>query len=392
MRSAILVLNLGSSSLKFALYSAEGLDVLCRGVISAIGASPGFSVTGAASQHLVDLEIPHDLDGHEALTHWLLDGLRTRMREVVIVAAGHRVVHGGTHFTTPVQVDDFVVARLNEFVALAPDHQPHNLAGIRAVSQHWPDLIQVACFDTEFHRTQPRLAQLFALPFELTDEGILRYGFHGLSYAYIASVLPEHARERADARVVVAHLGSGASMCAMRERRSVATTMGFTALDGLMMGTRSGAIDPGVVLYFMRHKGMSTDEVAHLLGSRSGLLGVSGLSADTRVLEASSDPRAREALNLFAYRCARELGSLMAALGGLDVLVFTGGIGEHAANVRQRICELSAWTGLVLDRDANARGAGCISAPTSAVDVLVIPTNEELVVARATRDLALAET
>jgi len=266
---------------------------------------------------------------------------------------------------------------------LAPNHQPQNLAAIDAVAKTWPDAPQLACFDTSFHRSQPRIAQLFALPRVLSDEGVLRYGFHGLSYEYIAERLPELIGEKAKGRVIVAHLGHGASMCAMREGRSIATTMGFTALDGLVMGKRCGALDPGVILYLMGERGMSIEAVNKMLNRESGLLGVSGVSDDVRTLIASDDPHAREALELFVYRAAREIGALVACLGGLDALVFTAGIGEHAAFIRREICARSQWTGLVLDEASNEANATFISAPSSKVTALVVPTNEELPIARA---------
>lgn len=389
MTPAILVLNAGSSSLKFALYAADRLDLLCQGVIEAIGGTPRFSAKGPWAGDLPAAPVLPQPATHESLIRWLLETLRARIDGLSIVAAGHRVVHGGIRFDAPVRIDQDVLTYLDTLVGLAPGHEPHNLAAIRAVAKIWPELPQVACFDTQFHRTQPRLAQLFGLPREFADNGVLRYGFHGLSYEYISSVLPDHASARADGRVIVAHLGSGASMCGMIGRRSVASTMGFTALDGLMMGTRCGALDPGVVLYLLQQKQMTAEEVSSLLYNKSGLLGLSGISADLRDLEASDDPHATEALELFAYRATCELGSLVAALGGLDVLVFTAGIGEHSALMRQHICERATWTGLVLDPVANAAAGPRISRADSKVDVLVIPTDEEAVIARATHRLAL---
>jgi acetate kinase len=292
------------------------------------------------------------------------------------------VVHGGERFAQPVRLDHGVLDALEALDPMAPLHQPHNLATARLLMNRRPDLAQVVCFDTAFHRTQAPLAQSFALPRAFTESGVKRYGFHGLSYEYIAGELPVHLGERADGRVIVAHLGNGASLCAMKNRRSVATTMGFTALDGLVMGTRSGALDPGVVFFLMREKSMSAAAVEEMLYTRSGLLGVSGISSDMRELLASSDPRAREAVDLFVYRAARELGSLAAALGGLDALVFTAGIGEHAAPVRAMICDAARWLGVELDAAANSAHRVRIGAAASRVAVCVIPTDEEIVIAR----------
>ena len=387
MTEAILVLNVGSSSLKFAVFGAAQLDVLCRGGIDGIGRAPQFFVHGPQASKFPSLDVQAKHPTHETLTDWLLNAICREMPELSLVAVGHRIVHGGMRFDKPVRVGADVLAYLDNLVELAPGHEAYSLAAIRAVAQLWPSLSQIACFDTQFHRTQPRLAQIFALPRALSDEGILRYGFHGLSYEYIASVLPEVAGTQSEGRVVVAHLGNGSSMCAMIGRKSIATTMSYTPLDGLMMGTRCGAIDPGVIFHLMQHKGMSAADVAGLLGNKSGLAGVSGISGDVRELEASTHPHATEALDLFAYRANQELGGLVAALGGLDVLAFTGGIGEHSAGVRRRICELASWAGLDFDSHANAENGPRISTQMSKVSVFVIPTNEELVVARAAKRL-----
>jgi acetate kinase len=290
-------------------------------------------------------------------------------------------------FARPVRIDAEVLGELESLVPLAPLHQPHNLAAIRAVAQHVPQLPQVACFDTSFHRTQPVVAQAFALPRRCAEQGIRRYGFHGLSYEYIASVLPDVDARAAAGRAVVAHLGNGASLCALKAGRSVATTMGFTAVDGLVMGTRCGALDPGVLLFLMDQHGMDARALEELLYQQSGLLGVSGISSDMRTLLASTDPRAAEAVELFVYRIGRELGSLAAALGGLDALVFTGGIGENAVSIRARVCRDAAWLGLELDEEANERGGPRLSRPNSRVAAWVIPTNEELMIAQHTRRL-----
>lgn len=393
MIDVILIINAGSSSIKFAIYGADKLDMLCRGHIENIGRSAALSVKGSLAEALLSGEAPPEQGRHEDLTGWLLNAIRRRLAEINLIAAGHRVVHGGRLFDQPVRVNSQVMDALANLTPLAPNHQPHNLAAIMAIAGEWPTLPQIACFDTAFHRTQPRLAQLFALPRRLIDEGVLRYGFHGLSYDYIAGRLPEIAGPRAEGRVVVAHLGHGASMCALKQRRSIATTMGLTAMDGLMMGTRCGNLDPGIVLYLIEQKGMTAASVKDLLNNHSGLLGVSGRSHDMRNLLADRDPHAAEAVDLFVYRAVRELGSLIAAAGGLDILVFTAGIGEHAPEIRQRICDAAGFAGgsagIHLDPLANDRHDLKISTPQSGVDVYVIPTDEEIVIAKATRHLTM---
>ena len=301
-----------------------------------------------------------------------------------IVGVGHRVVHGGPDHGSPVVVTPAILDELRKLEPLAPLHQPYNLGAIDAVAQRLPDVPQVACFDTSFHRGQPAVAELVPLPAELRRGGLQRYGFHGLSYEYIASVLPDIAPAVAAGRVIIAHLGSGASLCALRDRRSVDSSLGFTALDGLCMGTRPGALDPGVVLYLFQGLGMSAKEVETVLYKRSGLLGISGISNDMRDLLASDAASARLAIDYFVYRAAREIGALTAVLGGLDAIVFTAGIGEHSAVIRRRICEASAWLGLQLDQAANDAHATCISSATSKVSAWMIPTNEELMIARHT--------
>lgn len=390
MNAAILALNLGSSSVKFALYDAVTLGMLDRGAINGIGrdARASFIERTDASGHAAE-SAPAFADNAVAIA-WLLDELHRRNRGLRIGAVGHRVVHGGQHFDQPVRVDAEVLRKLDALVPLAPAHQPAALAAIRQVAKLLPDTPQFACFDTAFHRSQPRLAQWFALPRALSEAGIVRYGFHGLSYEYVASVLPQIAGERAHGRVVVAHLGHGASLCALHDLRSVATSMGFTPLDGLMMGTRCGSIDPGVVLYLQQQRKLSAAEVAILLGEQSGLLGVSGFSSDVRTLEASADPRAADALQMFAARAAAGIASLCTDLGGLDALVFTAGVGEHAAGVRAGICARLGWLGVTLDANANLRHAQRISAVGAAVDVFVVPTDEEIVIARAARRLLAA--
>jgi acetate kinase len=300
---------------------------------------------------------------------------------------GHRVVHGGATYSQPVLIDSHVMAVLESLIPLAPLHEPHHIAAIRAISAMYPEVPQIACFDTAFHRSQPALAQEFAIPRELTAKGVRRYGFHGLSYEYIVSLLPEVMPDCAKGKLVVAHLGNGASMCAIDRGQSVAATMGFTAIDGLPMGTRTGALDPGVILYLLQHEGMDAKAIEQLIYQRSGLLGVSGISSDMRALLASDAPSAKEAVDLFVYRIGRELGSLAAALGGLDALVFTAGIGEHAPEIRARACREAHWLGITLDEEANAKGGPRISNPGSRVSAWVIPTDENLMIARHTRRL-----
>jgi len=386
MSDVLLVLNAGSSSIKFTLFEAgaepSADSLICQGAVDGIGDRAHFLAAARDGATLVDRPLP-DGHGHDNAIAALLGWIETAFPGVRFVAAGHRVAHGGALFDAPARLDAAVIEQIRSLAHLAPLHQPHNLAAIEAVAKRHPALPQVACFDTEFHRHQPRVARAFALPRELTAEGVRRYGFHGLSYEYIAARLPAVAGPAvAEGRVVVAHLGSGASLCAMQARKSVATTMGFTPLDGLMMGSRCGALDPGVILYLLDQKAMSVREVTDLLYHSSGLRGVSGISADMRTLLASDDPHAAEAVELFVYRVSRELGSLAAALGGLDALVFTGGIGEHAADIRKRICEQAAWLGITLDAAANAANAARISIADSKASAWVIPTNENLMIAR----------
>lgn len=381
----IVTINCGSSSIKFTLFPANGEleanTILCKGQIDSIGDEPRFVAFDAAGNQIADERLQPGA-GHEDSLEFLRHSLHQRFSDRRLVAAGHRVVHGGTKYNAPVIVDEKVLADLEELVPLAPLHQPHNLAAIKAIAKLEPTLPQVACFDTAFHTTQPPVATAFAIPRQLTEAGIRRYGFHGLSYEYIASVLPDYAGSSADGKVVVAHLGQGASMCGLEGRRSVATTMGFTAVDGLPMGRRCGALDPGVVLYLIAEKGMNVAAVTDLLYNHSGLLGVSGISGDMRKLLASSGPHAAEAIELFVYRIERELGSLVAALGGLDVLVFTGGIGEHSAAIREQVCKRASWLGIELDPCANAAGGPRITTASSRVSAWAIPTDEDLMIAR----------
>ena len=384
MDTALLILNAGSSSLKFAVYRADTVptqEAVYRGSIEAIGQRGRFRVFHAADP---DSAIDHEVApaNHEQALQLLLDWLETRCPGLTLRAAGHRVVHGGAVYIYPVQVDDQILTALERLIPLSPLHQPHNVGAIRALARLRPGLPQVACFDTAFHHTLPPLARSFALPRDMATRGIRRYGFHGLSYEYIASVLPDYLGPVAEGKVVVSHLGNGASLCAMRQRRSVETSMSFTPLDGLPMGSRCGALDPGVLLYLLREEGMSPDQLDGLLHHRSGLLGLSGISGDVRVLQASDDPHAAEALDLFAYRTSQAIASHAVALEGFDALVFTAGIGEHAASVRAAICRRLAWLGLELDEAANHRHGPCISHPHSRISAWVIPTNEEYVIAR----------
>jgi acetate kinase len=387
---AIVVLNAGSSSVKFSVYFRGGaeLELRLRGQVEALFSRPHFIARDADGQAVGEKTWDEGTRlGHDGALGHLFAFLRERADGAQLAGVGHRVVHGGLDYTQPVRVDSVVLAALEKFVPLAPLHQPHNLAAIRAVIERAPEVPQVACFDTAFHRSNPDIAQMFALPYELHEAGVRRYGFHGLSYEYIASVLADFDMRAAEGRTVVLHLGNGASMCALDHGRSVASTMGFTAVDGLPMGTRSGSLDPGVVLYLMDERGMDTRAVERLLYQQSGLLGVSGIASDMRTLLASAEPRARLAVDLFVYRIARELGSLAAALGGLDAIVFTAGVGENSAAIRARVCRAAAWLGVEFDERANEAGGPRISAVTSRVTALTIPTNEELMIARHTERL-----
>jgi acetate kinase len=385
MSETVLVLNAGSSSIKFQLFRIgreDELDRRLRGQIEGIGTRPHLVARDACNKILVDEvwsagEVADGAAAIERLEAWV-QGFRGGRPPGVI---GHRVVHGGPAYDRPVRVTDEVIRELRRLVSLAPLHQPNNLAPIEAIHRRRPGVLQVACFDTAFHRGHSELADRFALPEELYQQGVRRYGFHGLSYEYITQALPAIAPGVADGRVVVAHLGSGASMCALRDRRSVDSTMGFTALDGLPMGTRPGQLDPGVVLY-LHQRGMSTEAVQALLYRECGLKGLSGISNDVRDLLASSDPRARLAIDYFVYRIAKELGAFAAVLGGLDALVFTAGIGENSPAIRKAVVERSAWLGFELDAAANEENRPTITGPTSKRPAFVIPTNEELMIAR----------
>jgi len=389
MEKVVLVINTGSSSIKFAVFvfdkKKQPQDALYRGEIDGIGIDNHAHLTVRCVRDksaLIDQGV--EAQTHDDALQILLAWIESRAADLHFVAAGHRVVHGGTFFSTAAIVNSEVDARLEQLIPLAPLHQAHNLAAIRTLKKLQPKWLQVACFDTAFHRTMPCVAQSFALPLPLFEEGVRCYGFHGLSYEYIASSLPDFLGAQAQGRVIVAHLGHGVSMCALKNRNSIATTMTFTPLDGLPMGTRCGTIDPAVILYLMRKKNMSVDAVSELLHKQSGLLGLSGISGDMRELLASDKPQAQQAIDLFVYRVACEIGSLAAALGGLDALVFTAGIGEHAHEIRKRICKQASWLGVALDEAANIAGKTRISKLDSAVSVWVIPTNEELIIARHT--------
>ncbi|UCV02689.1 acetate/propionate family kinase [Dechloromonas denitrificans] len=390
MKQGILTINAGSSSIKFALFSLAhpiSPEAEVSGQIDGIGTEATKMVAkNKAGEHIADQLLDGEKVSHTQAFDALLKWFTASHADWEIVAVGHRVVHGGEHYSKPIVITPHVLTRLTSYVPLAPLHQPHNVAGIVALETLLPKVPQVACFDTAFHRSQPDVAQIFGLPRSITAEGVRRYGFHGLSYEYIARALPQHSR-RADGRVVVAHLGNGASMAAMVNRKCVATTLGFSTIDGLVMGTRVGNLDPGVVLHLMETKGLSVKDMTKMLYKESGLLGVSGISQDMRTLLSSDKPEAEEAVNLFCYRIARELGSLAAASGGIDALVFTGGIGEHAAEVRRRVCLQSEWLGIRLNPEANARHDLFISAGNSSVDVLVIPTNEEWMMAHHAQTL-----
>ncbi len=384
------VINAGSSSLKFSFY--EGERRLLTGQVDGLGAPPSASATGPDGETIPppDLGAAPPSTPSEVLPA-VLPWARERLGARRLAALGHRVVHGGLHYSRPARVTSELLAELEALVPLAPLHEPHNLAPIKMALSLNPDLPQVACFDTAFHRTAPEVEQAFALPYALYEEGVRRYGFHGLSYEYIASVLPERAPEIADGRVVVLHLGNGCSACALKARTSIATTMGFTALDGLPMGTRCGALDAGVVLHLIQQKGMSAEALVDLLYRRSGMLGLSGISADFRELLASAEPRARFAIEVFCYCTARHIGSLATTLGGLDGIVFTAGVGENAAPVRSAICRACSWLGLEIDEAANQRHETHISTSQSRVAAYVIKTDENLMIVRHARALVAAD-
>ncbi|WP_439135318.1 acetate/propionate family kinase [Pseudomaricurvus sp.] len=389
MSERILTLNAGSSSVKFALYShATEPALIASGQVQKLNDQAGVSATLADGQSLVDQRLALDTQPfHQCAFNTIFEQIGQHLPEAEVVAVGHRVVHGGLEYAAPTVIDEKVLSDLDSLTPFAPLHEPHNIEGIHAALAAFPGTLQVACFDTAFHRQQSYVNDVFAVPRRYYEQGVRRYGFHGLSYDYIASELARQLPDVAGGRVVVAHLGSGASMCGMRKGVSVSTTMGFSALDGLPMGTRCGEIDPGVILYMLDHEGLSAAEISDLLYKESGLLGISGISSDMRTLESSDSLEAKQAIDYFVYRVRRELGGLTVSLDGLDALVFTGGIGEHSAGIREKICAGLDWFDLMIDSEKNARNAFDISATNSQVKVLVIPTNEELVIARAVTEL-----
>lgn len=390
MSETILVLNAGSSSIKFQLFaiqSGNGLERLLKGQFEGIGVKPHLAARGASGEVLVEemwgsQDVPHVPAALEKVIGFLKQHLGGKLP----CAVGHRVVHGGPAFSRPTVVTGDLIAHLEPFIPLAPLHQPNNLAPIRAIHERLPNLVQVACFDTAFHRGHPELADRFAIPEALYQEGVRRYGFHGLSYEYVAGRLKLVAPEVADGKVIVAHLGSGASMCAISAGKSIDSTMGFTALDGLPMGTRPGQLDAGVVLYFMQQKGMAAKDIERLLYNDCGLKGLSGVSNDVRVLLDSTDPRAKFAIEFFVYRIAALAGYLAAVMGGIDGFVFTAGIGENAPKIREAVMERLSWLGLTVDRAANSNGGPRISSSASRIACYVVPTDEELMIARHTLD------
>jgi acetate kinase len=390
MADAIAVVNAGSSSIKFSLFAEAdgGLELKARGQVEGVYTEPHFIAKNSAGALLAEKSWGEGVKlGHDGALDHLIGFVRGEFGQLRLAGVGHRVVHGGTEHAQPVRVDAKILSALEKYVPLAPLHQRHNLSPIRLLLERQPELVQVACFDTAFHRAQPPVAQLFALPKWLTERGVRRYGFHGLSYEYIAQALPKYDATAARGKAIVLHLGNGASMCAMAGGRSVASTMGFTAVDGLPMGTRCGNLDPGVMLYLMNELKMDSRAIEKLVYQQSGLLGVSGISSDMRTLEASVEPDAKIAIELFAYRIGRELGSLAAALGGVDAIVFTGGIGENSRALRERVCNDATWLGIELDMAANQANGPRISTPSSRVAAWVIPTNEELMIARHTQAL-----
>ncbi len=384
MENAILVINAGSSSIKFAIFSvSKGIKKIYNGMVDHVATMPELVIYDI-NKNIV-LSEKFVLTDYEGVVADLIKSINKFLKNFILIAVGHRVVHGGTEYLNPVLINDTVIEDLTRLIPLAPLHQPYNLNLIVAIRKIHPDLHQVACFDTAFHATQPKIARAFGIPRKLSEAGVIKYGFHGLSYEYVATVLTKYFPENiANGKIVVAHLGNGASACALNNKQSVASSMGFTALEGLMMGTRCGNIDPGVVLYLLEEKKLTIKETINFLYKESGLLGVSGISSDVRELEASSDPNAKYALELFCYRAARELLALCTILKGLDLIVFTAGIGEHSSFIRQQVCAWLSWLGISIDENANKSNANIISDKNSKITVAVIPTNEELMIVEHT--------
>lgn len=384
---ALLIINAGSSTIKFALFASHDLELIYQGEIDNILEKPQITILHAQNKQQIKESIPDK--GFDRALNYLFDWLFQETMAFRMAGVGHRVVHGGPFFQGPCLITEAVIQKLMTLSPLAPLHQPHNIAAIQAIKKRAPNLPQVACFDTTFHQTQSRLTRIFAIPQELNDQGIIRYGFHGLSYEYIASQLPGLIKDKANGKIIVAHLGQGSSMCALENCQSVATSMGFTALDGLMMGTRCGSIDPGVLLYLLQEKRYSAEQINHLLYQESGLLGISGISSDMRVLQSSTDPKAIEAIELYCYRAVREFGSLYAHLRGCNAIIFTGGIGEHSALVRKKIIEQLDWLGSILDEQANNNNQTFIHHNTSRVVLGILATQEEYMIAKHTCNLLL---
>ena len=390
MKSVVLIINAGSSSIKFAIFTAVQLNCLYRGQIQGIGINDGCYFT-LQDQTDKDRQSKQQInaDNHQHALEIIIQWLTEHQKGFDLQAVGHRIVHGGNQFTKPVVIDEDVIRHLRKLVPLAPLHQPHNLAAVEIMRKLQPSLIQVACFDTAFHHTQPEIAKTFALPKSLYSEGVRSYGFHGLSYEYITSILSECSETAAIGRTIIAHLGHGASLCAMNNSKSMATTMTFTPLDGLPMGTRCGSIDPAVVLYLLREKQLSVEDISELLHYQSGLLGLSGISGDMQVLLNSQSLAAKTAIDVYVYRIICEIGKMSAAIRGLDSLVFTAGIGEHSALIREKICMGIEWLGIQINVQANHRNEIKISTEQSTISVWVIPTNEEKIIATHTYTLAL---
>jgi acetate kinase len=386
MDEVILVINSGSSSIKFSIFSCQKkLYLLYHGEIENISNAPVLTLFNASHTQISKLNI--STNGTEAGLRAFFNWFEHLSDSIKLKAVGHRIVHGGKYFLHPTLVTDDDMKKMEILIPFAPYHQPQNLEAIKIIKKIYPKMAQVACFDTTFHLTQEKLATLFAISRSLTDEGVVRYGFHGISYEYIASVITQHIGDIGNKRVIVAHLGNGASMCAMHQRKSVAISMGLTPLDGLMMGTRCGRIDPGVLLYLLQEKHYTAKQLEHLLYKESGLLGVSGISNDVRELLSSEEANAKEAIDLFCYRAALEFGSLSAALKGCDAFIFTAGIGEHAPMIRKKICEQLSWLGIKIDNEANKKNSVIISEEGCSIIVSVIPTNEEYMIAKHTRTL-----